>query len=66
VKVGNPDQSHYPDQFLVGYTYDALQRLLTAVDSGGHAVELGYNDHDQVTARRRSCGRYAALTNTGG
>lgn len=38
----------FPDGYMLGYTYDDLERILTAMDGGNHLVEFGYNDFNQV------------------
>ena len=47
--AGQRTHATYPDGYALDYTYDDLERILTAVDNGGHQVEFGYNDFDQTT-----------------
>ncbi len=48
--AGQLTTATYPDNYQISYTYDDLERMLTALDSSGRQVAFGYNDYDQITA----------------
>jgi YD repeat-containing protein len=52
------------DTLQIGYTYDAGNRLRTAVDSGAGTITLGYDDLDRMTSESSPQGSTSEMIGT--